>query len=262
MDISAFTKVEVAGADAEAFLDGLTPNRLAQKDWRHLLTHLLNRRGRIELEDHVIKLARPVLSGLRGLLRATPARPPQLPTGPEAPRSWSSTARTSGRPSPATAACPRHPLAQHRCCARQRLIPLADAQEITVAGHKVWALRMSYAGELGWEFHGPREAFPDIYDALWKTGAPMGLIDYGSFAMNVMRLEKAFKGAAELTNEVTLPEADVMRFVKLDPAKKGDFLGREQTIVSLDSKARPGPASILKSNPTARWTGMEERRCC
>jgi dimethylglycine dehydrogenase len=29
-----------------------------------------------------------------------------------------------------------------------------------------------------------------------------------------MRMEKAFKGAGELTNEVTLPEADVMRFVK------------------------------------------------
>ena len=42
--------------------------------------------------------------------------------------------------------------------------------------------------------------------------------------MNVMRLEKGFKGAGELTNEVTLPEADVMRFVKLD---KGDFVGRE-----------------------------------
>jgi dimethylglycine dehydrogenase len=31
-----------------------------------------------------------------------------------------------------------------------------------------------------------------------------------------MRMEKGFKGAGELTNEVTLPEADVMRFVKTD----------------------------------------------
>ncbi|MGI9418037.1 MAG: glycine cleavage T C-terminal barrel domain-containing protein, partial [Geminicoccaceae bacterium] len=45
---------------------------------------------------------------------------------------------------------------------------------------------------------------------------------------------KAFQGAGELTNEVTLPEADVMRFVKLE---KGDFVGRAATIKS--SEARP-----------------------
>jgi dimethylglycine dehydrogenase len=32
------------------------------------------------------------------------------------------------------------------------------AQEIDRAGHKMWAFRMSYAGELGWELHVPREA--------------------------------------------------------------------------------------------------------
>ena len=41
-----------------------------------------------------------------------------------------------------------------------------------------------------------------------------------------------FKGASELTNEVTLPEADVMCFVKLD---KGDFIGKAETVASLES---------------------------
>ena len=45
-----------------------------------------------------------------------------------------------------------------------------SAREITIAGHTVWAFRMSYAGELGWEFHGPRDAMPAIYDALWSGG--------------------------------------------------------------------------------------------
>jgi dimethylglycine dehydrogenase len=39
--------------------------------------------------------------------------------------------------------------------------------------------------------------------------------------MNAMRMEKGFKGAGELTNEVTLPEADVMRFVRMDKAFRG-----------------------------------------
>ena len=32
-----------------------------------------------------------------------------------------------------------------------------SAQEIEVAGTRLWAFRMSYAGELGWEFHIPRD---------------------------------------------------------------------------------------------------------
>jgi len=39
-----------------------------------------------------------------------------------------------------------------------------------------------------------------------------------------------FKGAGELTNEVTLPEADVMRFVRMDKA----FAGKAETQTSLE----------------------------
>jgi dimethylglycine dehydrogenase len=44
--------------------------------------------------------------------------------------------------------------------------------------------------------------------------------------MNVMRMEKGFKGAGELTNEVTLAEADVLRFARTDKS----YLGKEQTL--------------------------------
>ena len=70
--------------------------------------------------------------------------------------------------------------------------PWLRGQEITVAGQKVWALRMSYAGEMGWEFHGPREAMLPIYDALWSSGEAHGIVNYGSFAMNSLRMEKMF----------------------------------------------------------------------
>ena len=101
-----------------------------------------------------------------------------------------------------------------------------SAQEITIAGHKVWAFRMSYAGELGWELHMPNAACLDVYTALWAAGEPYGITDYGSFAMNVMRMEKGFKGAGELTNEVTLAEADVLRFARADK----DYLGKDKTL--------------------------------
>lgn len=72
----------------------------------------------------------------------------------------------------------------------------------------------------------PRAACLDVYTALWTAGEAHGIADYGSFAMNVMRMEKGFKGAGELTNEVTLAEADVLRFARGDK----DYLGRDKTL--------------------------------
>ena len=109
-----------------------------------------------------------------------------------------------------------------------------SAQKIMVAGHEVWAFRMSYSGELGWEFHIPRENALAVYDALWAAGEAHGIEDYGSFTMNTLRMEKAFKGAGELNNEVTLPEADVMRFAKLDK----EYIGVEQTRASAHTSRR------------------------
>ena len=119
-----------------------------------------------------------------------------------------------------------------------------SAQEIEVSGNKIWAFRMSYAGELGWEFHMPFTACADVYAALWRAGKEHGIADYGSFAMNVMRMEKGFKGAGELTNEVTLPEADVMRFVKMDR----EFEGKAQTQTSLDDDP-PWTCAYLEIEP-------------
>jgi dimethylglycine dehydrogenase len=104
-------------------------------------------------------------------------------------------------------------------------------RRISVAGIEVRALRMSYVGELGWELHVPMAHMETVYDALWQAGAAHGIGNFGSHALNALRLEKGFKGAGELTNEVTLPEANVMRFVKLD---KGPFVGRGRTVESLE----------------------------
>ena len=110
--------------------------------------------------------------------------------------------------------------------------PWLTHRDIEVAGHSLRALRISYAGELGWEFHAPMKSMPEIYEAIMTAGQSLGIENFGSFALNSMRLEKAFHASSELTNEVTLPEADVMRFAKLD---KGAFVGREATLESAKS---------------------------
>jgi dimethylglycine dehydrogenase len=225
MDISAFTKIKLSGPDAEAFLDRLVANRLPQKVGGIALTHMLNRMGRIELETTVVKLAddayylvcaaffeQRLLDHLDQNLAGEAVQITKLSD------EWAALTLNGPSSREVLAKCTDAPLDN----ASFRWL---SAQQIKVAGHDVWAFRMSYSGELGWEFHIPCEHALAVYDALWAAGEKYGITDYGSFAMNVMRMEKAFKGAGELNNEVTLPEADVMRFVKLDK----DYLGVEAT---------------------------------
>lgn len=232
MDISAFTKVEVCGPDAEAFLDSLVPNRLPKKVGGIALTHLLNRRGRIEIELTVVRMAEDrfylvcaAFFEQRLLDHLAQHRAGESFEVIKRSDDWSAIAVQGPMSRAVLAANTPSPLDN----ANFRWL---SAQEIDIAGRKMWAFRMSYAGELGWEIHGPREDMLAVYDALWVSGEAHGIADYGSFAMNAMRMEKAFKGAGELTNEVTLPEADVMRFVKMDK----DFLGKAETEAAMENR--------------------------
>lgn len=225
MDVTAFTKVEVSGPDAHALLDRLTANRMPQKVGSITLTHMLNRRGRIELETTIVRMSEDrfylvcaAFFEQRLLDHLTQQRRAEDVTITARSSDWSALSLNGPLSRDVLAACTDAPLDN----ARFRWL---SAQEITVAGHKVWAFRMSYAGELGWELHMPNAACLDVYTALSAAGAPHGMVDYGSFAMNVMRMEKGFKGAGELTNEVTLAEADVLRFARKDKT----FLGSDKT---------------------------------
>jgi dimethylglycine dehydrogenase len=251
MDISAFTKVEVRGPDAEAFVDRLVANRLPRKTGGIALTHMLNRRGRIELETTVVRMADDrfylvcaAFFEQRLIDHLAFNRAGEDVTVTDRSSDWAAIALQGPKAREVLGACTDAALDN----ASFRWL---SARQIAIAGCPVWALRVSYGGELGWEIHAPREDMPAVYDALWAAGEEHGIADYGSFAMNAMRMEKGFKGAGELTNEVTLPEADVMRFVKLD---KDDFLGREATLAATQ-KPLPWVCAYLEIEPDGVWDG-------
>jgi dimethylglycine dehydrogenase len=245
MDVTAFTKVEVSGADAATLLDGLIANRLPKRDGSVILAHLLNSRGRIEIETTVVRL-----SADRYYLVCAAFFEQRLLDHLNRFKAEHSV-EISNRSSTWSA------LALQGPASRQVLQAVTDApldnknfrwlsaQTIQIAGHQVLAIRVSYSGELGWELHAENAAMQAVYDALWNSGQSHGIVNYGSFAMNVMRMEKAFKGASELTNEVTLPEAGVMRFVAMD---KAAFAGKEATQQSLNN-ALPWVCAYLEIEP-------------
>jgi len=232
MDICAFTKIEVCGTDASGFLEPLIANRLPKKNGSIILTHFLNRRGRIELEATVIRMAddrfylvcaaffeQRLLDHLQ-----THIENQQLNIINRS-SEWGALTINGPKSRRVLSQCTNAPL-------DNKNFPWLKAQQITIAACTCWAFRMSYAGELGWEIHTESTNLLVVYDALWDAGIVHNIADYGSFSMNIMRMEKMFKGAGELTNEVTLPEADVMRFVKMDK----EFIGKQQTQDSLNEE--------------------------
>ena len=180
MDVTAFTKVEVSGDDAENFLEGLIANRLPRKTGGIILTHLLNRRGRIEIELTVVKLADSryylvcaAFFEQRLLDHLAAHRTDEELTFGNLSEAWSALALQGPKSRAVLAANTDSALDNDH-------FRWLTAQEISIAGHAMWAFRMSYAGELGWEIHGPREHTLAVYDALWASGEEFGIADFGS----------------------------------------------------------------------------------
>ncbi len=134
--------------------------------------------------------------------------------------------------------------------------PWMSVSELEIAGIPVTAMRVSYVGELGWELHVSSGDLKALYDAIWIAGEPLGLVDFGSYALNAMRLEKGYHGwGADFGTEYTVYDASLDKFVNLD---KEDFVGREAV---LWQKQRPsdwcfvgfviedGNADALPSDP-------------
>ena len=90
-------------------------------------------------------------------------------------------------------------------------------------------LRVSFAGELGWEIHCATEDAPAIWDAVTEAEAK----PFGMFALNALRLEKGYRAwKGDLSTDYTLLEAGLDRFVKLD--RNDDFLGKDALIAQRD----------------------------
>ncbi len=242
-DLSAFAKFEVTGADASALLDRLSANRLPGRDGGIRLTHMLTASGGVECEMTIARLS-PVRYWLASAIM-----------GQSHDLDWLRDHVASGEQvSVRDATDDTAIVAVTGPCARDVLSPLTDAdvgnrafgwltaQEIAVAGVGVLALRVSYVGELGWELHCPMSEAARIYDAVAEAGEPHGLVPFGSYAMNVMRIEKAYKAwGSELTTEITPVEARLGRFVDCSRP----FIGRDEVMARRDQETRGEPLSMV-----------------
>ncbi len=227
-DLTAFSKFVVAGSDAAMLLDRLSANRLPSAVGGIRLVHMLTDLGGIESEMTITRQA-PDRFYLNSAIVSEQHDLDWL--------TWHIRPGEDVAVSDVTAETGILAVTGPR--SRDVLAKLTDTdlttpafrwltgREIDVAGVPCLALRVSYVGELGWELHHPLDRMRELYEAVQAAGEAHGIVDFGSRAMNVMRIEKGYKAhGTELTTEVTPVEARIERFVDYDK----EFIGKAATL--------------------------------
>ena len=240
IDASGFSKLLVSGADATPFLDRLSANRLPGRAGEIRLCHCLNPRGTVECEFTITRLQ----DGVYYLVFAAAAEKhhldwlhDHLPGGADVVIDNITASRgVLGLAGPAS----RDILTELTDADLGSVaFPWLTARTIRVAGRKVLAVRVSYTGELGWELHHDIDDQVALYDALKGVKGTAPPVDFGFYAMNSMRMEKAYKAwGSELTVENTPWELGLDRFVVLEGR---DFIGR----AALTGQSRNGVGQRL-----------------
>ena len=112
--------------------------------------------------------------------------------------------------------------------------PWLSHQKVRIAGFEVTAIRVSYAGEAGFELHCKMSDVVSVYDSVLATGEAHQLRPFGMLALDSMRLEKGYRSwKADLTSDYTMLESGLGRWVNFN---KEDFVGR----AALQSESQAG----------------------
>jgi 4-methylaminobutanoate oxidase (formaldehyde-forming) len=252
-DESSFAKLELGGPGAAELLTRLCDNRVAREVGRITYTQMLNRRGGIECDFTVTRLAEEsfqIVTGTAfgnhdaGWIRR------HLPSDGSV-----SLADVTSR-----WAC----FALWGPAARDILAPLtADSldfgymtmRELAVGDVPVRALRVTFVGEAGWELYCPTEYGAGLWRTLWEAGAGHGLVAGGYRAIDALRLEKGYRvWAADITPDDTPLEAGL-----------GFCLRAERTFIGAEALGEPArrlrclvledPRSVALGNEPVRVGG-------
>jgi 4-methylaminobutanoate oxidase (formaldehyde-forming) len=224
-DQSSFAKLLVQGPEATAALQRLCANDVDVAVGRIVYTPMLNRRGGIECDLTVTRLAedaylvmtvaaaathdadwirRGIGSGRATLTDVTSA---STVLGVMGPRSRELLSRLTDADLSSAA------------------FPFGTAREIELGHAMVWATRITYVGELGWELSVPTEQATGVYDDLVAAGQDVGLRHAGYHAMDSLRLEKGYRSWGHDIGPDDTPLEAGLGFAVAWP--KAAFTGRE-----------------------------------
>jgi dimethylglycine dehydrogenase len=127
--------------------------------------------------------------------------------------------------------------------------PLMSVRPCLLGHFEAIVMSISFSGESGYELHIPNQHLVGVYRLLQQLGEPMGLVGFGMYALESMRLEKGYgHWKSDLIDEYNPIEAGLDRFVNFDkpfPGKdallnqveKGNR--RERVLLEISCKTAP-----------------------
>ncbi|MGH7536333.1 MAG: GcvT family protein [Gemmatimonadales bacterium] len=258
-DESSFAKIEVTGPGAAAFLERMCANRVAGAVGGVAYTQMLNRRGGIEADVTVSRCAPDrfwIVTGtafgtynLEWLRAHLPADGVHLTdiTG-----AYACFALWGPRARDVLAACTPTEVGN-------AAFPYLTRQSIPVGDAPVEALRVTYAGELGWELYCPTEYGAALWRTLWAAGQPHGITAGGYRAIESLRLEKGYRAwGADITPDTSPDEAGLGFAVRLN--KEGGFIGRDALVAARAAGLARRLRCLVLADPLALALGNEPVR--
>jgi sarcosine dehydrogenase len=229
-DQSSFAKFEMRGPDAEKALSWICANNVSKPVGRVTYTQMLNTRGGIECDLTVARFAEDLFyivtgTGFRTHDFTWIRR--NIPTDCDAElvdvTDEGYTLSLMGPRARDVLSTVTHDDVSHES------FPFGHCRDIHIAGSTVRALRITYAGELGWELHGPKGHALAVYDALMEAGKTYDISNAGYRTIESLRLEKGYRAwAADIGPDYSPFEADLGWAVKLK--SNTPFMGREAAV--------------------------------
>jgi 4-methylaminobutanoate oxidase (formaldehyde-forming) len=225
-DMTSFGKISIQGPGALAYLQSLTDNDIDKPAGNLIYTQMLNERGGIESDLTICRMSDSlftIVTGSNFVAGDLGWLTMHLPhDGSVEIREVTDEWATIGLWGPKARDVVQ---AVTPTDVSNPAFPYMTAQTIMIGANEVWAQRVSYVGELGWELYVHREYAGEVWDALMAAGKPFDIRPAGYKVLDSLRLEKAYRyWSSDITPSENPYEAGLGFCVKL---KKNSFLGRE-----------------------------------
>lgn len=193
-DLSSFAKFLVEGRQALALVQRVFAADLDVAPGKVVYTTMLNHRGGIEVDLTVTRLGEdrflvvaPTVTEVRvGHRLCRHAAQHADVTVTDSTPAWSTLAVMGPRSRDVLAGVADVDLGN-------AAFPFGTARWIELGRVRALALRVSFAGELGWELYVPAESAVAAYEELRAAGAAHGIRHAGYFALDTLRAEKGFR---------------------------------------------------------------------
>ncbi len=226
IDLTPFTKFEVSGAGATAWLDSLVANKVPATLGRMALCHALTPRGGIRSEFTITQIDAEryyvVSAGAAERFDADYLQKRLPADGSVNLRNVTANRGCFVLAGPASRAVLEH---LTDTALDNASFPWLTGRiaEVGLASD-VYLLRVNFVGSLGWELHFPIEYAHHLFDALFAAGKPHGIGMVGMRAMESLRMEKSYRmWGTDLTRDYTPWESGLERFVRMS---KANFVGK------------------------------------